>query len=498
MLETLQLLQANTVMVELDDRIEFNFNPSQIRDFYNNDTNRFEFLKLRWEGELQDDWSGFNQIPNNAHCKAIVNKSDVLRSEVSIDISETVNQYLFISESAYFDWLSRTLAKVFDRDCCLNSLNPTVIWLGFGELNVNGDRLSVISIPHKNSSIFSTPDGTNIPSSDKIKAQTHFIGQVGTVCEPLNYRLPRVGKICPLTQPFYNVYEKLLAVSLAKEFLGSNSIVVSGIKRLNLKLTTDNHCCDTSQLDLLETVVSWVYEERTQVRLLLIMDRISLDLVEDCSFIPSIYIYLSKSLVQAKDKYEFVIKDRKEAHAKEISDFQKDIKSATDGYSKSTNDLVSGLFKDALSAIFFLAIMIFSRLIGKEELLSSENIHWLFKILSIYLLLSPLIRIYFERQSLTLALSDLEHWKDTTRNHISHREVKEIIDTRTTPYKCLYKKAMLLVFIASIVLSIFSWNIPRIMINPNPNIGSQVDHSIPKNEKHNCTDLVIKLAPVYI
>lgn len=144
------------------------------------------------------------------------------------------------------------------------------------------------------------------------------------------------------------------------------------------------------------------------------MDRVSLDLIDNTSLIPSIYAHLANALEQAKDKYEFVIKDRKEAHAKELSDFQKDIKSATDGYSKSTNDLVSGLFKDALSAIFFLAIMLFSRLIGKEELLDSENVHWLFQTIAGYLIASPLIRIYFERQSLILALSDLSHWKNTT------------------------------------------------------------------------------------
>ncbi|EPH6198222.1 hypothetical protein ACS3CU_004538, partial [Vibrio parahaemolyticus] len=60
-------------------------------------------------------------------------------------------------------------------------------------------------------------------------------------------------------------------------------------------------------------------------------------------------------------------------------------------------------------------------------------------------------------------MGDLEHWKDTTRNHISHKEVKDLIDSRTKPYKCLYRKAMLLVFGASIILSIFAWNIPRLM-----------------------------------
>ncbi|MGR2874891.1 hypothetical protein [Vibrio vulnificus] len=82
-------------MLELDDRIEFNFCPPQIRDIYGEDRSRFSFLKLRWEGELQDDWSVFEQIPDNARCKAVVNKGDVLNSEISVDVQEGANQYLF-------------------------------------------------------------------------------------------------------------------------------------------------------------------------------------------------------------------------------------------------------------------------------------------------------------------------------------------------------------------------------------------------------------------
>ncbi len=50
MLATLRLLQENTNMVELDDRIEFNFQPSEIRAIEGVDFSQLEFLKLRWEG----------------------------------------------------------------------------------------------------------------------------------------------------------------------------------------------------------------------------------------------------------------------------------------------------------------------------------------------------------------------------------------------------------------------------------------------------------------
>ncbi|WP_133120266.1 MULTISPECIES: hypothetical protein [Pseudoalteromonas] len=450
-------------MTELDDRVEFTFQPSQIRTLENIGVSQLSFLKLRWEGELQDDWSEFGRIPDDGNCKAVIRKKDILESEASTDIPDRTHQMLFLSQDFYLNWLQKLTSEMFSKDSCLNKSDSTVIWLGFGDLQIQGQRLCIISLGRQSSSIFKNNDSIAIPSSADIKAQTHFVGQAETICEPLNYRLPNDIEICALTQPFFNAYEQLLGVALSKEFLGSNDIIISGIKRLNMKLVDENHSCDLSQLTILESVVSWVYEERIQVRLLLVMDRLSLDLVDNTSLIPSVYTHLSNALDQAKDKYEFVIKDRKEAHAKELSDFQKDIKLATDGYSKSTNDLVSGLFKDALSAIFFLAIMLFSRLIGKEELLDSENIHWLFKILSGYLLVGPLIRIYFERQSLILTLSDLLHWKDTTRNHISHKDVSELIDTRTAPYKCLYRKAMSLVISFSIGLSIFAWNIPSIL-----------------------------------
>ena len=463
MLETLRILKEHTSMSELDDRVEFTFKPSRIRAIENVEVNQFSPLKLRWEGELQDDWSEFEKIPDNANCKAIISKQDILESVVTTDINEHVQQVLFLSEDFYLNWLQKLTSEMFSKDGCLNESCSTVIWLGFGDMQIQGERLAIISLHRQPTSIFKNSDKIAIPSSTDIKAQTHFVGQAETICEPLNYRLPIDLEVCALTQPFYNAYEQLLGVALSKEFLGSNDIVISGIKRLNMKLVDEGHCCDLSQLAILESVVSWVYEERIQVRLLLVMDRVSLDLVDNTFLIPSVYAHLANALDQAKDKYEFVIKDRKEAHAKELSDFQKDIKSATDGYSKSTNDLVSGLFKDALSAIFFLAIMLFSRLIGKEELLDSENVHWLFKILAGYLLVSPLIRIYFERQSLILALSDLSHWKDTTRNHISHKDVSDLIDSRTAPYKCLYRKAMLLVIFFSTALSIFAWNIPSIL-----------------------------------
>jgi hypothetical protein len=478
MLETLKVLIEHTTMSELEDRVEFSFMPSQIRSLENVDVNQFSPLKLRWERELQDDWSEFYKIPGDANCKAIISKHDILESEVTADIQGDVQQVLFFSEFFYLNWLQKLTSEMFSKDGCLNKFSSTVIWLGFGDVQVQGERLSIISLDRLPLSIFKNNDNISIPSSTDIKAQAHFVGQAETICEPLNYRLPSNIEACALTQPFYNAYEQLLCIALSKEFLGSNDIVISGIKRLNMKLVGEGHFCDLSQLATLESVVSWVYEERIQVRLLLVMDRVSLDLIDNTSLIPSIYAHLANALEQAKDKYEFVIKDRKEAHAKELSDFQKDIKSATDGYSKSTNDLVSGLFKDALSAIFFLAIMLFSRLIGKEELLDSENVYWLFQALAGYLIASPLIRIYFERQSLILALSDLSHWKDTTRNHISHKDVSDLIDSRTAPYKCLYRKAMLLVTLSSIVLSIFAWNIPNIL---NHDAASEV--KTPPEEK---------------
>ncbi len=462
---------------EFDDRIEFCFCASKMREFYveNIENPFFNDIILRWDGEKQDSWSFLEKLPNEKKLdlKAIVSKDKLIKSFPNSLNNEGVKQYFFIKE----DFFKANFLELVKKNALLDSSplyqnEKTIVWLGFSELSIYSDKLIIKDVITGVDCDFVSSDSIKLPSNEQVKSQVHFIGQDQYKCDLSRYRLPESCIVNELTTPIFEGYEKLLATCLVKEFISEEKVIISGIKKLSLELASNDSTFDKANISILEKAVSWVYEERTEVRILLLTDRVSLDIPDGSALLPSIYTHLERAIEQAKDKYEFVIKDRKEAHAKELADLYKDIKTTTDAYSKSAGELVSGLLKDALSAIFVLSIMLFSRLIGKEELLNGDNIHWLFKFLAIYLIVAPIVRIGFEWFSLGLNKKDLLAWKDTTRNHLSHRELKDIINSRVVKHRRFYIKGASTVIILSLMLSIFAWNLPNIMSSPTKASGN--------------------------
>lgn len=465
----LYLKEVSAKVDEFDDRIEFTFCSSKLQDYYRSysDKSHFNDIVLRWESERQNDWNFLlNDLTygQELELKAIVKKNKLINSFSPKANNPEIEEYFFLKKEFFIDiFLEKVKNEPLLSSTPLYKNEKTIVWLCFSDLNVSSDKLIIKDITAGFDCDFNHSDLVSLPTNEQIKSQVHFVGQDQYTCDLSRYRLPTGTVINEFTSPFYEGYEKLLATCLVKEFVSDGKVIISGVKKLSLELSSDMAELDIANILILEEAVVWAYEERTEVRLLLLIDRISLDIPDDSFLIPSIYNHLKKAVEQAKDKYEFVIKDRKEAHAKELADLYKDIKSTTDAYSKSAGDLISSLLRDALSAIFVLAIMLFSRLIGKEDLLNGPCIHWLFVFLSVYLIFAPIVRISFEWFSLELNKKDLLAWKDTTRNHLSHRELEEIIDCRIKEHKVFYIKGAVVALALSALLAIFALFIPQIL-----------------------------------
>ena len=343
-----------------------------------------------------------------------------------------------------------------------------LVWVRGLDQCHRGHALAIIPLGHEGDIDFSSSFHA-LPSDTAIRSQVHFLSNNPVRVDPFLFRLPDTSFDTVALKPLFVCYEKILGACLVKEYVSEDSVVVSGIKRLNLSLYKDNNQnAQLSDIKVLEKAVCWVYDERSQTRSLLLMDRISLDITENGSFVPELYRHLGQALRQAKDRYEFVIKDRKEAHAKELSQLQKDIKVATDSYSAATNDLVCGLFRDALSSIFFVTLMLFPRLIGSKDILQGGLGIWLFYSLAVYLLVSVFIRIYIGLNSLKLSLRDIYYWQDTTRNHMSKSEFRKHVCSRTKPYQEHYCYNAMWIVSIYIVLAVLLFLAPEAL---KDNIG---------------------------
>lgn len=456
---------------ELEDRIELSFIASDIQrlegDFERLIT--LGIIRLTIDSEPDELWSELDGIEGTIRCTVIIDKERLLNNIIDINVDNDVNQILFITENFLDEWIN-SLESPFCSDNPLYRNEKTILWVKNLSERFIGPSLSIIPLDQQDGELFSDVV-TGLPSDIDIRSQVHFLSIDSVKVDPIRFKLPDSASEVDIFKPIFKSYEKLLVSTLIKEYFASNKVIVSGIKRISLSIIDDSsiYSVNLGNIKLLEGAVSWVYVERTETRLLLMMDRISLDLPEDGFLLPSIYQHLEQAFDQARCRYEFVIKDRKEAHAKELADLQKDIKAATDSYSKSTHELISGFLKDALSTIFILAIALFSRLIGKEDLLRSENVYWLFYFLSAYLIFSAFVRILFDKLSLRLSLSDLNYWKDTTRNHMSQQELNNHINKRTKPYKRLYFFSTISIAVIYIALAYFSYNLPNLMVSHNEN-----------------------------
>ena len=419
-------------------------------------------LTLIIEGDHASSWDELNGINGNVKCTIQLNKNKVidvfLRSLIKTD--NTISCNLFFSIDSFEKW-TKELPSPFSSEHPFYKCEKSVIWIdGLEEqacsshLIITGTQLNLISS-------FEDTKST-LPNDESIRKQVHFISSESINIDPVRFSLPLKFIRTPFAKFAFINYQKLLTACLVKEFFNEDKVVISGVKRIESKLMENQtHLASREEISLLEECVAWAYSSNTTAKLVLLMDRISLD-VSESGIIPSIFIHLKSAFSQASYRYEFVVKDRKEAHAKELIDLQKDIRSATESYSKSATELVSGLLKDALSAIFVIAISLFSRFIGKSITDSDIQLNVLFYGLAIYLLISVGVRVYLSSVSLSMSLKDLEYWKDTARNHMSSEEFKTHISARTSGYKTLFKYSCIAVVAIYLLLAAFVFSIPKL------------------------------------
>lgn len=452
---------SDVELSELPDRLEITVNVGNLRDtkadlssWLNQD-----IIGVSVDKDPVDSWKEIFEYPDNCECFINLVKSRFI--EVILQPKANAGKFVFFSLNNFEEWLKR-IGTPFSVEHPFNIHDRTVLWVrGVNSAQI-GSKLSVVPLDDYDDYFFDTAS-LDLPIDEDIRSQVHVVSNSMVVINLEGFRLPDESINVEYLKPIFRQYEELLASCLVKEFYSEDRVVVSGLKRIQLSIGDGHRDVDIEDIEQLESAVRWVYQERTETRLLLLMDRLSLDLPERCNMLPNIYIHLVQALEQARSRYDFVIMDRKEAHAKELSDLQKDIKTATDNYSKTANELVSGLLKDALSSIFVLAIGLFSRLIGRDGVFESFSVKWLFYGLGLYLIMSASVRIYIGLKGLNLSLEDLKYWKDALRNHMSESEFSKIVYERTKEYKKLYNRSAFGVGVIYIVLSVAMFCVPTVL-----------------------------------
>lgn len=238
-------------------------------------------------------------------------------------------------------------------------------------------------------------------------------------------------------------------------------VTLRGTKRLSLPLVASNDAKLHELLPCLIETVEWVYCERPETRLKLIMDRLSIDIDAHGSLLAGMRAFLCAALQQARDSYTFVILDRKDAYHKEMRELMKDMKSQADLYAAKVRELVTSLTRDILGIL----VLVGFSFIGKFDptnlngLLISHEFSLLSKVLAGYLVLSCALVLLTTERDAAMAYTEIKKWLEVLQNYTSRADYEERFISPVNTRRRFLWGTMVAVGCIYVLLALLVWNL---------------------------------------
>lgn len=375
-------------------------------------------LSVRLDGSLIEEGDLKSYIENNIDFQGFelsINKNALLSSN-----SSEYSENFFFSCSEFEKWMSGLSA--FDPNNPFHS-KIRVIVNGLDNYIV-GKRFQII--PLRNSEIIQEFTlGEGIPEMGAIGKVVHSFTDQGTVINPLSF-IYQTNSKHSVKETFTKLACMTLSASIVNEFYSESKITVDGIRRMNLRLYK-NEKLPSSLYDNLLKLVKWMYEEKTATRQKLFNDRITLEINEDKSYIFSLGYFLETSLEQAKQRYNFVILERKDKYVSELKDLLKDIRGQSDLYSQKIRSLLNNLLRDVLAALLLVGFTLFTKFSDNLQLDKELLLSFVFYALAVYYLVSIFLQAIVDITDIQVSKNEMFYWKKTTKELIPEEDFKKNI-----------------------------------------------------------------------
>ena len=226
-------------------------------------------IRLANNGDMLNSWSEISSLHDDSRCHLNLSKArfieEVICCDTDTDTDTDTAQYVFFSVSKFSNWLSE-LPSPLDGNHPFHQRKRNLVWVRGLDQCHRGHALAIIPLGHEGDIDFSSSFHA-LPSDTAIRSQVHFLSNNPVRVDPVLFSLPDGSFDNIVLKPLFVCYEKILGACLVKEYVSEDSVVVSGIKRLNLSLYKDNNQnAQLSDIKVLEKAVCWVYDERSQTR----------------------------------------------------------------------------------------------------------------------------------------------------------------------------------------------------------------------------------------
>jgi hypothetical protein len=370
---------------------------------------------------------------------------------------------LFFTVQGFHQWLSRTDPFLYPTGSEPDLAKPTTVRVHGLQEGFGGPLLWVLP------STGSAPEvvAAKLPDLSEVHGLIHTNAVKPLRVCPSAYALTWGALAGAEAAPLVRLSACVLSACLVQELRRVDEryeITLRGTKRLSLPLFDDGQAVAVDTLHGLLEAVRWVYGERPETRLRLVMDRLSIDIEPSLSLLSGAEKYLAAAMQQARDSYAFVILERKDAYHKEVRELMKDMKSQADLYAAKVRDLVNSLTRDVLGVLVFIGFSFIGKFDQKnlQALLKSSELALLLKVLASYLVLSFILQLSSQWRDAKLSFDESKTWLDVLQHYSSQddkrvRFLEPIDKRRATLFVAMGITGAIYVFLALAI-----WNLPFI------------------------------------
>lgn len=310
--------------------------------------------------------------------------------------------------------------------------------------------------------------GSHLPETAAVNDVIHLNVDKLVKVSPRGWALTWGDLEASAAGPWRRLSCMVLAACLVQELRRSanaTDVTIRGTKRVSVSLAEGIADCSRGLVEQLVAAVQWVYSERPETRLKLVMDRLSIDIDGKQSFLTGLEAHLAEALKQAQDSYAFVILERKDAYYKEMRDLMKDMKAQADLYAAKIRDLVASVTRDILGVLVLIGFSFLGKFDANnlKHLLASDELALLLKFLAGYLVLSCVLQMITHWRDAQLAFAESQKWIGLLRNYTSKADSEDqflapIERRRLTLWVALAISALLYA-----ILAIAVWKLPVIV-----------------------------------
>lgn len=382
-----------------------------------------------------------------------------------LSLRETEDCFLFLSVDGFTGWWSQVdpfvRASEFDPDF---QKEVTFFVHGLDEA-FGGPSLWILPlIPGARPRTVSR----RLPEAETIHGLIHVQSERSLTVSPNGFALTWGVMDGPTAAAVVQKSAAVLAACLVQELKcvgGKYVVTIRGTKRLTTLLVAEGNTVSVELVTQLQQAVEWVYEERQETRLGLLMDRLSIDMQVSQSLLDGMNHFLVAALQQARDSYAFVILERKDAYHKEMREIMKDMKGQADLYASKVRDLVGALTRDILGVLVFVGFSFLGKFDPKNlsVLLGSSELALLLKFLAGYLLLSCGLQTAVHWRDSILSYAESSRWLSVLQHYTSRADNQEGF---LNPIRKRRRTLMLAMAIAAsiyIALAVLVWNLPQVL-----------------------------------